>query len=262
MSSILLQLSHLFKSYGLNELFEDVSLSINQGDIFALIGENGAGKTTLLKLLRGLVLPDKGDFSAAPNLTIGFLPQEVIVADSTIRVRDFIEEGNLSELERKMADALEENRLSEWEKLHEAYEHFGGYRRVPIEKVLRGLKLEANFLDELLMNLSGGQKARVALAKALIENPDLLLLDEPTNHLDAEMERWLEDFLLSRLGATVIVSHDRKFINMTCNHIIEIKDKKLFSYGGNYDFYLLQRERLIEKQIQAYESQEEEKKEL
>lgn len=262
MSQLLVQFSHLFKSFGSIPLFEDISLSINQGDVFALIGENGAGKTTLLKLLTKAIAPDQGEFSTAPNLTVGFLPQEIIVSDPTIPVRAFLEEGLLSELEKKMDIALEKDQLTEWAELHEKYEHLGGYRRVPIEKVLTGLKLETHLLDLELANLSSGQRVRVALAKALIENPDLLLLDEPTNHLDAEMLEWLENFLIARVGATVIVSHDRKFINATCNHVIELKEGKINCYGGNYDFYLIERERLIERQIKAYEAQEEERASL
>ncbi|HLB53316.1 MAG TPA: ABC-F family ATP-binding cassette domain-containing protein, partial [Chlamydiales bacterium] len=236
--------------------------SVNQGDIFAIVGENGSGKTTLLKLLGGLALPDKGDVSLMPNLTIGFLPQEVIVTDSTLTVRSYIETGKFSDLERKMAEALENNQLEEWSELHDQYEHLGGYRRIPIEKVLVGLKLETDLLDRSLSDLSGGQKTRAALAKALIENPDLLLLDEPTNHLDAEMLKYLEDALSARNGATVIVSHDRKFINAVCNHIVEIKEGKLTCYGGNYDFYLAERERQIEKQLKSYEAWEEERRSL
>lgn len=262
MSQLLVQFTHLFKSFGPISLFEDISLSINQGDVFALIGENGAGKTTLLKLLTKAILPDQGEFSTAPNLTIGFLPQEVVVQDPTITVRGFIEEGHLSELERGMAAALEKDQLTEWAELHEKYEHLGGYKRVPIEKVLTGLKLEPPLLDLPLVNLSSGQRIRVALAKALIENPDLLLLDEPTNHLDAEMLEWLENTLMARVGATVIVSHDRKFINATCNHVIELEKGKLNCYGGNYDFYLSERELLIARQIKAYEAQEEERSSL
>src|SRR3990167_5863507 len=192
MSQLLVQFSHLFQSFGSFSLFEDIALSVNQGDIFAIVGENGAGKTTLLKLIGGLALPDKGDVSLMPNLSIGFLPQEVIVTDSTLTVRSYIETGKFSDLERKMAEALENNQLEEWSELHDQYEHLGGYRRIPIEKVLVGLKLETDLLDRSLSDLSGGQKTRAALAKALIENPDLLLLDEPTNHLDAEMLNYLD----------------------------------------------------------------------
>lgn len=262
MSQLLVQFTHLFKSFGPISLFEDISLSINQNDVFALIGENGAGKSTLLKLLTKAILPDQGEFSTAPNLTIGFLPQEVVVQDLTITTRDFIEEGHLSEIERGMAAALEKDQLTEWAELHEKYERLGGYRRVPIEQVLCGLKIESKLLELPMLLLSSGQRVRAALAKALIENPDLLLLDEPTNHLDQEMIQWLEETLKQRAGACVIVSHDRKFLNASCNRLIEIKNGKLACYGGSYDFYLEEQERILERQIKAYEVQEEERVDL
>ncbi len=256
----LIQVSHLFKSFGSLTLFEDISLSINEGEVFALIGENGAGKTTLLELLTGSVLPDVGDFSRTPNLSIGFLPQEISLKSIRLNARAYIEEGKLSELETQMAACLDHpDRLAEWAELHAKYEQLGGYRRMPLEKILKGLKLEASLLDLPMDSLSSGQKVRMALAKALIENPDLLLLDEPTNHLDLEMLEWLEKTLQGREGATIIVSHDRKFLNATCNRLIEIKNGKLTSYGGNYDFYLAELKRLIEKQTKAYEAQEEER---
>lgn len=260
MSRLLIQFSHLFKSFGSFSLFDDISLSINQGEIFALIGENGAGKTTLLQLLMGTALPDAGHFSRAPHLTIGFLPQEVSLPSSDMNAKAYIEEGVLSELERQMTACLDDpNRLSEWSELHERYEQLGGYQRMPIEKVLKGLKLDASLLDLPMITLSSGQRVRVTLAKALIENPDLLLLDEPTNHLDLEMLCWLEDMLRNRAGATIIVSHDRKFLNATCNRLVEIKNGKLTCYGGNYDFYLEEQERLLDRQMKAFEAQEEER---
>ncbi len=260
MSQLLVQFLHLYKSFGSFPLFEDISLSINQGEIFALIGENGSGKTTLLRLLTGDMLPDAGQFSKAPHLKIGFLPQEVILKSSDITPRAYLEEWSLSELERKMTACLEvPDRLTEWAELHERYEQLGGYHKMPIEKVLKALKLDSSLLDLPISTLSSGQRIRVALAKALIENPDLLLLDEPTNHLDEEMLGWLEETLRLREGATIIVSHDRKFLNMICNRLIEIKNGKLTRYGGNYDFYLHEQERLLDAQIKAFESQEEER---
>jgi ATPase subunit of ABC transporter with duplicated ATPase domains len=259
MSRLLIQFSHLFKSFDSFSLFDDISLSINQGEIFALIGENGAGKTTLLQLLTGASIPDAGHFSRASHLSVGHLPQEVLLPATDICARAYIEEGTLSELERQMAVCLEEENLIGWSELHEQYEQLGGYRRMPIEKILRGLKLDASSLDLPMASLSSGQRVRIALAKALIENPDLLLLDEPTNHLDLEMLEWLEKMLLAREGATIVVSHDRKFLNATCNRLIEIKNSKLVCYGGNYDFYLQERARLEERQLKAFEAQEEER---
>jgi ATPase subunit of ABC transporter with duplicated ATPase domains len=263
MSRLIIQFSHLFKSFGSSPLFEDISLSVNEGEFFALIGENGSGKTTLLQLLAGTILPDSGDFSRASCLSIGFLPQEVVLTDPLISVREFIEGSSLTDLEKEMADCLEDlGRLAEWSKLHEKYEALGGYRRIPIEQMLPGLKLERSLLDLPMFCLSSGQRVRAALVKALIENPDLLLLDEPTNHLDQEMIEWLKTVLKHRKGGCVIVSHDRKFLNAVCSRLIEIKNGKLASYGGSYDFYLAEQERAQESQMRAFEAQEEERASL
>lgn len=260
MSRLLIQFSHLFKSFGAISLFEDVSLGINEGELFALIGENGAGKTTLLQILLGESRPDGGDFSRAAGLSTGFLPQEIILSDPSISMREFIEGSSLSDLEKEMAICLEDsNRLTEWAELQEKYEALGGYRRIPIEPMLHGLKLEVDLLDLSMSRLSSGQRVRAALAKALTANPDLLLLDEPTNHLDQEMIEWLEATLKQRSGACVIVSHDRKFLNAVCNRLVEVKNGKLTSYGGSYDFYLAEQERILERQIKAYQTQEEER---
>lgn len=260
MSRLLIQFSHLFKSFASFVLFDDISLSINDGEIFALIGENGSGKTTLLQLLAGVAKPDNWQLSQASHLTIGFLPQEITLANSELTVRAYLEEVTLTELEQQMAACLESpDRWDEWCDLHEQYERLGGYQRTPIEKVLKGLKIESALLDLPMSILSSGQKVCVALAKVLIENPDLLLLDEPTNHLDLERLGWLAGILSQRRGATIIVSHDRKFLNATCNRLIEIKQGKLTCYGSGYDFYLDEQKRLLEQQIKAYERQEEER---
>lgn len=263
MSRLLIQFSHLFKSFGSFSLFEDISLSINEGDVFALIGENGAGKTTLLQLLFGTSQADSGEFSRAFSLSIGFLPQEIVLADSSVSVREFIEGNSLSDLEKEMSACLEDpNRLSEWTELHEKYERLGGYHRIPIEQCLNGLKIERSLLDLPMSRLSSGQRVRAALAKALMENPNLLLLDEPTNHLDQEMIQWLEEALKLRAGACVIVSHNRQFLNTACNRLIEMKNGQLAFYGGSYDFYLEEKERILERQLKAYVAQEEERANL
>ena len=260
MSRLLIQFSHLFKSFGSLPLFEEISFSVNQGDILALVGENGSGKTTLLRLLSGNVFPDTGHISRANNLTIGLLPQEIDFVDPNISVKSFLEEGKFTELERAMATLLEQpHGLAEWGKLHEEYELLGGYRQVPIEKVLKGLKLEKTLFELPMGALSSGQRVRIVLAKVLIGNPDLLLLDEPTNHLDSKMLGWLGNILRMRKGATILVSHDRKFINTICNRLIEIKNGKLTYYGRNYDYYLTEQNRLKESQMKAYEAQQEER---
>lgn len=260
MSRLLLQFSNLYKSFGPNQLFDDIALSINQGEIFALVGENGAGKTTLLKLLLGSELPDSGHLSKAAHLNVGLLPQEISLKSPEINTRAYIETGPLSILEMQMKSCLDDpNRLTEWAELHEKYEHLGGYRQLPSEKILSGLKLDLSLLDIPMTYLSSGQRVRVALAKALIQNSELLLLDEPTNHLDQEMIDWLKITLQKREGATIIVSHDRAFLNATCNRLMEIKKHKLICYSGSYDFYLEEQKRILEKEMRAYEDQQEER---
>ncbi len=258
MSRLLIQLSHVFKSFNALSLFDDIFLSISQGEVFALVGENGAGKTTLLQLVTGEMLPDAGKVLAAPHLSIGYLPQKIPPVSSDISVRAYIEEGPLSELEQQMASCLQSpDKVDEWAELHEKYEQLGGYRRQPVEKILSGLKLDTALLDLPMHTLSSGQKVRVALARALIDNPSLLLLDEPTSHLDADMLLWLQKTLHQREGATILVSHDRKFLNETCNRLLELKCGKLTRYGGSYNFYLDEQQQALIRQIKAYEAQQE-----
>lgn len=248
MSRLLVHLLNYSFSYGSRLLFDDISLSIGQGEIFALIGENGSGKTTLLQLIADNAQSD-----------VGYLPQEVVVTSPDTTVRDYIQEGRLRELERQMASCLENGKIGEWELLHEEYESLGGYSQVPVEEVLQGLKLDC---EACMGTLSSGERVRVSLAKALIANPDLLLLDEPTNHLDDGMVKWLQDLLQKRKGATVIVSHDRSFLRATVNRLLELKDGKLSRYGGGYDYYLEEQERRLAAQLKAYEEQQEEKASL
>ena len=261
MSRLLISMSHLYVDFGSLSLFRSLTLSINQGDCFALIGENGSGKTTLLRLLAGLTQPDEGQIQRTTGLTIGFLPQEVSITTSLMSVRTFLEEGPLQSLESQMERLLATNKLTEWEALHEQYERLGGYHAVPLEIAIKGLRLEP-FLDMPMQALSSGERVRVALTKALMMNPDLLLLDEPTNHLDRHMQKWLQDTIKMRQGATVIVSHDRQFLNTTCSQLLELKNGSIIRYGGNYNFYLIEKERLLERQMQAYDTQRFEKEQL
>jgi len=253
MSRLLLQLSHVYLSFGPLALFRDISVSIHAGERFALIGENGIGKTTLFKLIMNYIESDSGQIDRSSHLTISYLAQEI--SHPPINVRTYLE----NTFEQQMEEALASGNIKEWERLYEQFEQQGGYKRLPLEKVVKGLHIDIP-LDTEMSTLSSGQKIRVALAKVLVENPDILLLDEPTNHLDQTTLSWLEETLLERKGATIIVSHDRKFLNKTCNRLIELENGSLTWYGGNYDFYLQEKERLIERQEKAYEAQAEEKK--
>jgi len=262
MTRLYIQVTHVAKSFGSTPLFHDISLSINQGDCFALIGENGSGKTTLLRLLAGFVAPDEGVIQRSSGLTVGFLPQEIEIPSSCMTVRHYLENEVLAELEKKMEECVADpSRLMEWEAWHEEYEQLGGYRTICLEKVLQKLHLEAA-LDVPFSSLSSGERVRVALAKALLDDPDLLLLDEPTNHLDRDMLLWLQEMLASRKGSTVLVSHDRKFLNETCNHLMELQKGTLRCYGGGYDFYLKEKEFLLDRAVHAFETQKKEKEQL
>ncbi|MBA3239540.1 MAG: ABC-F family ATP-binding cassette domain-containing protein [Parachlamydiaceae bacterium] len=265
MSRLLIHCTHLCKNFGSQRLFERLSLSVNAGERFALIGENGCGKTTLIKILKGLVLPDEGDVRSAKNLVISYLPQELYDFCPDQTARDYLLDTPLRELERRMAfleRSLDDpDVLTKWAELQADFEQRGGYSRIPIEKVLFPLKIDLA-LDSLMGNLSGGERMRIALAKVLMEKSDLLLLDEPTSHLDFDMINWLQTMLSERTTAAIIISHDRKFLNASCNRLLELSNGFVTSFGGSYDFYLQERENMIQRQLREYERQNEEKKSL
>ncbi|CCB89145.1 ribosomal protection-like ABC-F family protein [Simkania negevensis] len=260
MSRLLIQFSHLCKSFGLSPILHDISLSVHEGDLMALIGENGAGKSTLLKIIEGAIQEDAGYVKRERSLRIGVLPQEIPVLHEEMSMRQYLADAPLLNLEKEMEKCLEDpHRLKEWENLHKQYEILGGYCRLPLEKVLNGLKIDCTLLDLPMSKLSGGEKVRMALAKALAQNPDILLLDEPTNHLDDDMLVWLEKMLKCRIGATIIASHHRSFLNRACHSLVHLKAGKLSFYRGNYDFYLSEKQAELERQTKIYEEQEEEK---
>lgn len=262
MSRLLLQCTLLSKAFGNQIIFDAISLSINCGERYALIGENGAGKTTLLRILAGMETADAGSVQRAKALSIGYLPQEVAGFDPAQPARDYLHDTLLNALERQMtqleSQLAEPEHLARWGELQHEYERRGGYQRIPVEEVLHQLKIGLE-LHQPMGSLSGGQRARIALAKALLENFDVLLLDEPTNHLDQEMTAWLQRLLLERKTAALIVSHDRTFLNAACSRLIELRQGQLTAYGGSYDFYLQEQENRIQRQLKAHERQQEEK---
>lgn len=259
MSQLLIQLSHIFKSFGSFSLFNDFSLSIHRGERVALIGENGSGKTSIIKLLTKEMLPDRGDVFYLSHLKVGYVPQEMTFPNSRISARKYLEDPILFQLEQEMTMCLEDPHLySSWERLHEQYEQLGGYERLPIEKSLEALEFPLALLDVPLDFLSCGERLKLSLVKTLAQHPDLLLLDEPTNHLDEKGRVLLIESIRARKGATLFVSHDRKFLNQTAHRIYEINEGKLTSYGGNYDFYLDEKRRLFHREKKAYEEQRKE----
>jgi len=251
----LLNGENLSKSYGVRTLFEDVDLAVDEGDKIGLVGHNGSGKSTLLQILAGDEAPDTGTVTTARDLRLEHLAQRPDLRDSLTALDQVLVDGPeefevVREYERASL-ALEENPedpelLERVSKLAEEMDRVDGW----------SLENDAStILDRLgisepatpIARLSGGQRRRVALARALVRPSDLLMLDEPTNHLDVDTIEWLEGFLQSRSDALVMVTHDRYFLERICDAIVEIDQGTLFRYEGNYETYLRKREERYER---------------
>lgn len=240
-----LSVESLSKSYGSKVLFEDINFGLNQGQRTALIAKNGAGKSTLLKIINGKEIADKGTVTFRKDITVTYLDQNPLF-DPEITVIEAIYNTNnpilnavrnyelaLTEFEKDYNDQTSlrlEVCTSEMDKL-EAWDV-----EAKVHEVVQRLKIA--FLDKKIGNLSGGQKKRLALAKVLIDQPDLLILDEPTNHLDVEMIEWLENYLVSKDLTLLLVTHDRYFLDSVCTEIIELDNGKLFNYKGNFQYFI------------------------
>jgi|Deesub1362A_J573_1020465.scaffolds.fasta_scaffold00778_8 ATP-binding cassette subfamily F protein 3 len=259
----------LAKAYGAHDLFAGLSFSIQAGDRLALIGPNGAGKSTLLRILAGEEVPDRGRVDRAAGVRVGFLPQQTLLAVEAGRRRQglvwdyclqafahLVEmEARLKRLERSMAE--DQKALEDYGVLQAAFERLGGYDfHARIRRVMRGLGVPEEAFMRPLRELSGGERRRVALARLLLEAPDLLLLDEPTNHLDFAAVEWLEDWLAKRRGACVMVSHDRRFLDRSSTKVWELAGGRLEVNRGNYSAYLEQRRRRQESQWARHLAQE------
>lgn len=238
MSSIpaLLSASDLRLSYGTQVLLDGVSLTVAPGEKVALVGRNGCGKTSLLKILSGENQPDAGEVSRRRGMRVGYLPQEFEL-DPSASVLANIQNGAADLVEWMRRYESGEGSESELQEFLERIQHADGWNLETRIKSLAGA-LHAPPLDALVGPLSGGEKRRVALCRALASQPDLLLLDEPTNHLDAESTGWLEDFLRDFSGAVVLVTHDRYFLETVATRIVEIAFGKAHSHPGNYAAYL------------------------
>ena len=251
----MITLSHVQKQFGNKVLFKDCSLQIGVRDRMGLVGPNGSGKTTLFKLILGEESIDEGEIRIAKGVKIGYLPQEVVTFTGN-RVLDEILKSlsGITSLQDKMKileeelssmeDPKEQERLAkEYGKLQEHYTVLGGYGlEAEAKQILQGLGFKERDFNRATDELSGGWLMRIALAKILLQSPDLLLLDEPTNYLDLESLIWLENFLLNYPGAMVIVSHDRVFLNHLIDRIAEIEAQKIDLYYGDYDHYLEEKE--------------------
>lgn len=269
---ILLQTVGLTKSFGINPILSDISIQIQSTDRIGLVGVNGAGKSTLLKIIAGKMLHDQGEIQLAKGTKIGYLAQdsgletEKIIWDEMLSVFSdlIIQEKKLRELEIRMSSSSQfinhkeyERLMDDYAKMSEEFKEKGGYAyEAKIRGILHGLGFSQEYYVQPVSILSGGQKTRLALAKLLLEMPELLILDEPTNYLDIESLSWLEGYLKSYTGAVLIVSHDRYFLDSLVNIIYEIEETKATRYTGNYSKYLEEKANRLDLMIKKYEKQQ------
>ncbi|MFO3719802.1 ribosomal protection-like ABC-F family protein [Staphylococcus felis] len=262
----ILNASNVSKSYLEETLFDNIKITLNSGDIIGLVGRNGEGKTTLLKALAGLESLSHGVISWKKNVRIGFLNQIPEYEKNTTVyqcMKSVFQELNaiskqLETIENKMTEGIEDINIlmSHYGELQIYYEENGGYEiDAKLRKVTHGLNI-AHLLEKEWGNLSGGERTKVALAQLLVKPTDLLLLDEPTNHLDINSIEWLANYIKNYEGAAVIVSHDRYFLDETVNQIMEIDQKKLHTYNGNYSYFVEEREKRLLVEFEAYKTQQ------
>lgn len=270
---MLLNVEHLYKYFNGQALLKDINFTVEDREAVGLIGVNGCGKSTLLNIITGSEGYDKtpkglGSVNIAGNASIGFLRQNSGL-NSELTIGEEMKNAfaplletldKMKVLEKKMADGGDIDSIShEYAELSSYFEARDGYRiDVKIKQVLNGMGFGSTPTDRVISTLSGGEKTRLALAKLLLEEPNLLILDEPTNHLDFETLMWLEDYLKGYKGAIIIVSHDRYFLNKVCTRICEIEQGRLTSYRGDYSSYLVQKKMNSERQLKEYEAQQKE----
>jgi ATP-binding cassette, subfamily F, member 3 len=270
---VIISVDNVTKTVGERVLFHDASLHVRGRDRIALVGPNGAGKTTLLEIVAGEQSPDEGTVSSAKDAVVGYLRQEAIelsgrnVLQEVLSVASHVTslEHRLTVLEEDIAEKGEdgdadeelEGLLAEYGRLRERFEHLGGYTiESDARAVLTGLGFRETDLVRQAEEFSGGWLMRIALAKLLLQQPDVLLLDEPTNHLDLESVRWLEGFLRTYEGAVLLVSHDRAFMDALVDHVVEIDNRRLVTYRGNYAAFEKQRLVAREQLLASYRNQQ------
>lgn len=271
----LVQFNNVYKQFNGEYILRDINFSVNNTDKIGLIGLNGVGKSSLIKILLGIENHDgienninqKGNVFLNPNIKVGYLSQNhTFYSEKNSVYEELLEVFSkqkqlLSEINRintLMAVSEDiEKLLKEYERLQNEYEAIGGYEvEFKIKQVMQGLELN-NFKDAIISTLSGGEKTRITLAKLLLEEPDLLILDEPTNHLDIVSIEWLEEYLKKYTKAFILISHDRIFLDVVCNKIMEIENRKLYEYDGNFSDFVIQKELYIKGEIKRFEKESE-----
>lgn len=258
------------KKFWNSEIIKSASFHIEDNEKAAIVGINGAGKSTLLKMIMGIEDADEGEIIISKGKTIGYLAQHQETNGNNTIYNEVLEvKRPIIEMEnrlRAMEEEMNHRQGEELDALMEAYSRLNhdfelknGYSyKSQVNGVLKGLGFNADDYERIISSLSGGQKTRVALAKLLLDKPDIILLDEPTNHLDLRSITWLEGFLMNYPGAVIIVAHDRYFLNRIVSKVIEIDNGTVTTFAGNYSDYSKKKQQLRETQIRQYLNQQQE----
>jgi len=260
----LLSVEEISKSYGEKVIFDSISFGVNQGQKIALIAKNGCGKTSILNIIAGQDSPDKGQVVFRKGIKVAYLSQEPLL-DPKLTVKESILNADnpilsiISEYDKALKNPEDQE---SYQKAFEAMDQAQAWDfETQYKKIL--FKLKLNDLNAKVGSLSGGQKKRIALCNALLKQPELLILDEPTNHIDLEMIEWLESYFSKEKITLLMVTHDRYFLERVCNEIIELDQGKLYSYKGNYSYYLEKRDaRIAQENVEAHKTKLHFKKEL
>lgn len=267
----MISIQNLGVEFSAKSLFKNINYVINPKDKIALVGKNGAGKSTMLKIICGLQKPTSGSVAVPQGVTVGYLPQQMQTSDSTTVVEEVRKAFSKSDEMRTMLDKLNEELSTRTDYESESYQELidrmttlndrvtienSENQDAEIEKTLLGLGFIRSDFDRPTSEFSGGWRMRIELAKLLLQRPDVLLLDEPTNHLDIESIQWLEQFLVTKARAVILVSHDRAFIDNVTNRTIEISVGKIYDYAVKYSKFVELRKERIEQQMRAYNNQQ------
>ena len=267
---IILQANKIERSFAGEVLFDNINLQVDERDRIALVGKNGAGKSTLLKILVGEEAPSAGEVNKKRDMSLSYLAQDSrfesanTIYDEMLYVFDDLrqQEQRLRQMELSMGDLTGtdlEKLMTDYDRLSENFRQAGGFTyEADIRAILNGFKFDESMWQMKIEELSGGQNTRLALAKMLLEKPDLLVLDEPTNHLDIETIAWLENYLSNYSGALIIVSHDRYFLDKVATVTLDLTQHSLDRYVGNYSSFVQQKEQKLLTEAKNYEKQQKE----